>query len=164
MKLSDQLARDHESGDFGNALRGYSDRAAELEQQLDNAVQMLSDQDFEYNRKTNDLIERHAQQLAERDAEILRLRGEVFKRNAGILDAQKQNVMLRDALQQVVDIKAFRVTTRLCKEALDATANLAGLILCDAKSAIWLSKDGQDFSYQQSARFTTPRYEAKEKA
>jgi hypothetical protein len=31
MKLSAQLKRDHESGDFGNALEGYAERAALLE-------------------------------------------------------------------------------------------------------------------------------------
>jgi len=29
--LSEQLKQDHECGDFGKALEGYSDRAAELE-------------------------------------------------------------------------------------------------------------------------------------
>jgi hypothetical protein len=40
---------------------------AEREKQLANAVKILSDQDFEYNRKTNALIKRHVKQLAERD-------------------------------------------------------------------------------------------------
>lgn len=31
MKLSEQLRIDHESGDFGKALEGYSDRAKNLE-------------------------------------------------------------------------------------------------------------------------------------
>ena len=31
MKLSEQLKHDHESGDFGNALAGYAERAALLE-------------------------------------------------------------------------------------------------------------------------------------
>lgn len=31
MKLSEQLKQDHESGDFGRALAGYSERAAILE-------------------------------------------------------------------------------------------------------------------------------------
>jgi len=33
-KLSEQLKMDHESGDFGNALKGYSERAAMLEANL----------------------------------------------------------------------------------------------------------------------------------
>lgn len=32
MKLSEKLAQDHESGDFGKALEGYAERAAELEE------------------------------------------------------------------------------------------------------------------------------------
>lgn len=31
MRLSEQLRRDHESGDFGNALEGYAERAEQLE-------------------------------------------------------------------------------------------------------------------------------------
>lgn len=32
MKLSEQLKKNHDCGDFGNALEGYSERAAKLEQ------------------------------------------------------------------------------------------------------------------------------------
>lgn len=35
MKLSEQLKQDHELGDFGKALDGYSERAAKLEQIVD---------------------------------------------------------------------------------------------------------------------------------
>lgn len=35
MKLSEQLRRDDESGDFGKALAGYAERAAEMEDALD---------------------------------------------------------------------------------------------------------------------------------
>ena len=34
IKLSEQLERDHESGDFGKALAGYSTRAAAMEEAL----------------------------------------------------------------------------------------------------------------------------------
>ena len=37
MKLSEQLKQDHESGDFGRALEGYSERAAVLEGALQDA-------------------------------------------------------------------------------------------------------------------------------
>jgi len=37
MKLSEQLKRDHESGDFGKALEGYSDRAKVLEDDIEEA-------------------------------------------------------------------------------------------------------------------------------
>ena len=34
MKLSEDLKECHDSGDFGNALQGYSERAKELEDSL----------------------------------------------------------------------------------------------------------------------------------
>lgn len=34
MKLSEQLQADHECGDFGKALEGYSERALELENRI----------------------------------------------------------------------------------------------------------------------------------
>ena len=34
MKLSEQLKLDHKSGDFGNALDGYSEKAAQLENRI----------------------------------------------------------------------------------------------------------------------------------
>lgn len=34
MKLSEQLRQDHESGDFGKALEGYSERAEALERRI----------------------------------------------------------------------------------------------------------------------------------
>jgi chromosome segregation ATPase len=58
-----------------------------------------------------------------------------------LTEREKQIVMLRKALQQVVDIKAFRVTTRLCEEALAATKDLSGYILCDAKPAMRVEKN-----------------------
>jgi hypothetical protein len=77
------------------------------------------------------------QDLAKRDAEILRLRGEVFKRNAGMLDAQKQNVLLRDALIHIKNTQGRRAGITLftdeINKALTATADLEGLILCDAE-------------------------------
>jgi hypothetical protein len=87
MKLSDQLARDHESGDFGNALRGYSDRATELEQQLSKL--------------------------------------------------EKQNVLLRGYLEQLAclgngDRHGNSIGNGIAIKALDATADLAGLVVCDA--------------------------------
>ena len=35
MKLSNQLAQDHNSGDFGMALEGYFDKARRLEDEID---------------------------------------------------------------------------------------------------------------------------------
>ena len=35
MKLSEQLKQDHECGDFGKALEGYSERAEALEKRIE---------------------------------------------------------------------------------------------------------------------------------
>ena len=35
MKLSEQLKQDHECGDFGKALEGYSERAEALEKHIE---------------------------------------------------------------------------------------------------------------------------------
>lgn len=35
MRLSEKLQRDHECGDFGQALRGYAEEAASLESSVD---------------------------------------------------------------------------------------------------------------------------------
>jgi hypothetical protein len=63
--------------DIVERLRGFQSAAAQswafeaadeiesLRQQLAEAVKMLSEQGYEYNRKTNAIIERHSQQLAE---------------------------------------------------------------------------------------------------
>jgi len=42
MKLSEQLKQDHECGDFGKALEGYSERAAALEHVLEYTLKQLS--------------------------------------------------------------------------------------------------------------------------
>jgi len=36
-----------------------------LREEVAEVVKLLSEQDYEYNRKTNDMIERHAEQIAE---------------------------------------------------------------------------------------------------
>ena len=49
MKLSEQLEQNHNSGDFGEALEGYAERAKELEDEIellrkaDNTLQSLRD-------------------------------------------------------------------------------------------------------------------------
>ena len=44
--------------------------AAEQQKRIDDVLALLSEQDYEYNRKTNRLIERHAIQLAASQAQI----------------------------------------------------------------------------------------------
>jgi hypothetical protein len=147
-----------------------------LEQKLADVVQMLSDQDFEYNRKTNALIERHAQQLAEREKERRGVIAEskmhpswLKKSKEELLDAlrfqgattaalleetdsyRKQIVMLRDALeyanQELLDFLPEEGKNyykgSIIGEALDATKDLSGLVLCDAEPA-WYEITARD--------------------
>ena len=87
-------------------LESWNAAITDLQKQLANAVQMLSDQDFEYNRKTNDLIERHAQQLAAKGAALARATGMPYATEGAravalekkLVEAQKQITMLRDML------------------------------------------------------------------
>lgn len=97
-----------------------------------------------------------------------------------IAELERQITLLRDALEAERKLRIFgqspecgqthwesirdmrRAVYDATEDALAATYDLSGLVICDAEPAAWLSKDGQDFSYQQSARFTTPLYEAKE--
>jgi hypothetical protein len=79
------------------------------------------------------------QQLAERDAEILRLRGEVLKGNIEMLDANKQIVMLRDAVNAlerfgttVAPSSSFWEEVWPTHEKALATNDLSNYILCDA--------------------------------
>jgi hypothetical protein len=119
------------AGDYMRETPMYSDRKVrqliesaveDFTKQLANAVQMLSDQDFEYNRKTNALIERHVQQLAERD---------------------KQNVLLRSWLRKIADAAEDGETKAyMAEDALAATADLSGLVLCDAEPVGWIDGSG----------------------
>jgi hypothetical protein len=103
---------------------GLARKIIDLEQQLANAVQMLSDQDFEYNRKTNELIERHAQQLAE---------------------AQKQIVMLRELLEIVQERgDLYSSDHAAIRAALDATQDLPDLVLCYSTSVGDVTRYGKD--------------------
>jgi hypothetical protein len=125
----------------------------------------IHDTDVEYIRK-----ELHDQQLAASQAMqctspfdysppcrgIQRVKDE-------LANATKQNVLLRGLIDHILNTYHVPRVPRIT-EALDATADLAGLVVCAAEPVAWLSKDGQDFSYQQSAYFTTPLYEAKEKS
>jgi hypothetical protein len=79
-------------------------------------------------------------------------------------NTEKHNVLLRDALtyERSLYQEAGSDLGELGLEALESTQALGNCIICDAKPAIWLSIDGQDFSYQQSAYFTTPLYQPKE--
>jgi hypothetical protein len=52
MKLSEQLKQDHECGDFGNALEGYSEKAKELEGLLKMCCKDLYSQTGKFKKGT----------------------------------------------------------------------------------------------------------------
>lgn len=47
MKLSEQLKQDHECGDFGKALEGYSERAKVLECTIERLAEELENARYE---------------------------------------------------------------------------------------------------------------------
>ena len=127
-----------------------------VSQQLANAVQMLSDQDFEYNRMTNYLIERHAQQLSTKDGEIARykasptveacrqmIEAQAVKENEALhkqlAEREKQIVLLREALKDLFTATPNGICVSgysdryVTSKALAATDDLSGYILCYAE-------------------------------
>lgn len=44
--------------------------AAQLRMRIDNLMKVITEQDYEYNRKTNALIKRHAEKVAELEAQL----------------------------------------------------------------------------------------------
>ena len=85
LSLADCDARSGEP--LGKCMREAAERIEQLQAQnlrlsgmcydltaLDAAVKMLSERDFEYNRKTNDMIERHAEQMKALNDDNARLR------------------------------------------------------------------------------------------
>jgi hypothetical protein len=91
--------------------------------------------------KTNEEYRLLEQQLAERDAQLLK-NAELLGEAADALDhMEKQNVLLRDALSLLMTCKHgefcdhYADAERKAKAALNATADLAGLVVCDAKPA-----------------------------
>lgn len=58
------------------SVKGENDTLRRIHKEsIDILVKELSDKDYEYNQKTNRLIERHAEQLNRCDAEVKRLTG-----------------------------------------------------------------------------------------
>ncbi|MDH5572340.1 MAG: hypothetical protein OEY89_11280 [Gammaproteobacteria bacterium] len=52
MKLSEQLKQDHECGDFGKALEGYSEKAEEIEGLLMMCIKDIYSQSGKIKKKT----------------------------------------------------------------------------------------------------------------
>jgi septal ring factor EnvC (AmiA/AmiB activator) len=64
--LRKELKEAKENAEFHFA--NYEAMQQQLTEAAKTCAEMLSEQDYEYNRKTNAIIERHAKQLAERQA------------------------------------------------------------------------------------------------
>lgn len=101
------------------------------EQQLAEAVKMLSEQDYEYNRKTNAIIERHTKQLAECQAWEHKYRGDIA---SYIAMEQGEDAAANYLASQQYD---HTILDTLLKQALeDETQNqwkrviIDGLVVC----------------------------------
>ena len=87
-----------------------------------------------------------------------------------LAEATKQNVMLREAVLAVccdpegtVCIRGSDGDREVIQEALDATDDLAGLILCDAEPAAW-DYEGVELWFHATSdeqRASTPLYKAR---
>jgi hypothetical protein len=84
-----------------------------------------------------------------------------------LANATKQNVLLRDALGMAMDyfngMPWASSTVVNCKEALAATQDLAGLVVCDAEPAgTFMGCVEEGKAYQATHPNSYPLYKAKE--
>ena len=80
---------------------------------------------------------------------------------------RKQNVLLRELIATLHKggVMGFdKDGMRLCAEALDATADLAGLVVCDAEPVGYVTSDGFYAGYNKDDAVGTYIYKAKEKS
>jgi len=90
----------------------------------------------------NEKYESLRQQLATKDVEIATLRTQAGIFNSRHEEDQKQIVMLREFVKLLRDyIPASAVGNMTVQEALAATADLSGLVLCDAEPAAIVYRD-----------------------
>lgn len=74
--MTDDLVKRLRSDNDESFVETICGEAADrIEQLTSEAAKMLAEQDSDYNRKTNDMIERHAEQVKALTAERDRLRG-----------------------------------------------------------------------------------------
>jgi hypothetical protein len=130
---------------------------------------------IEFARRLREEVE---QQLAEREKQMVEMRNNL---RIELFDCEKQNVLLRYYIQGIQAVAESSIKTHgydkqhmqnisACKEALDATADLSGLILCDAEPVADVKKHTGEFKDmaiivwrgEQPAE-GTPLYKAKEK-
>jgi len=108
---------------------------------------------WENEHLKNELASRDAE-VAELNKTILTMRDSVWELSKDREQLREQNVLLRDRLFLLTDYaeesdrcKYGTLSTRLvldiAQKALDATADLAGLILCDAEPVAWSTFDGE---------------------
>jgi hypothetical protein len=120
-----------------------------LTQQLANAVQMLSDQDFEYNRKTNDLTHTASELISEMKQQLA--------------EREKQIVLLREMVEKVM-VNLSGADWLAANDALDATQDLSGYILCDAEPVGTTAPEyatGRCFAWITRMEFKQPIYKAR---
>ena len=63
-EIAKMQSRPHPENEFVKFTGSLERELAEAKRQLEESIKMLSEQDYEYNRKTNALIRRHAEQIA----------------------------------------------------------------------------------------------------
>jgi len=110
IKLSEQLKMDHESGDFGNALKGYSERAAMLETLGNKVAQLERKVEDAYTLGKRDVI-KDSYMESSRLADLNR---EVFERETYARSKAEQTVIEQAA------------ALRLAKAALDVAFEYDG--------------------------------------
>ncbi len=145
-------------------IMAYAENILELKQRLDERCGALLNAISEIHRLGKQIAELEAecdgwqinaeqwtiesakdlkQQLTAKDAEIARWQncsvnaaGEVLSRSKERDKLRKQNVMLRDAIEEGLSTYCVPRTARIM-EALAATADLKDYILCDAEPVMW---------------------------
>lgn len=73
-------------------------RVEELEAENAALIKMLSDQDYDYNRKTNDLIKRHTDNLLSAQHRIKELREALATIQSGFHESHQINAVINPAL------------------------------------------------------------------
>jgi hypothetical protein len=112
-----------------------------------------------YGDNTHDPIEKYfaglakkiislEQQLAERDVQLLK-NADLLDEAADALDnMEKQNVLLRDLIDHILNTYHVPRVPRIT-EALNATADLAGLVVCDAEPVGSVADDCNGFPWKK---------------
>jgi hypothetical protein len=120
--------------------------------------------------KTNEEYRLLEQQLVKWQESSANAAGEALALSPERDKLRKQNMLLRDALHFLMKCKQgefcdnYVDAERKAKEALDATADLAGLVVCDAEPVGYVTSDGFYAGYNKDDAVGTYIYKAKEKS